>query len=118
MLRHAFSTSPGSNSFSACSNESWQSDWAPNCLLSSDASFNRLAITDTIARVSQTNLRVNPHLDTLPHPQLTYSQFMPGLSAQNIQLNRKVLSELAMTEPFSFKALVDQVLFSESCCQH
>lgn len=34
---------------------------------------------------------------------------MPGLAAQNILLNRKVLSELAMTEPFSFKALVDQV---------
>ncbi|KAF5832438.1 mitochondrial ribosomal protein L20 [Dunaliella salina] len=40
---------------------------------------------------------------------LTYSQFLPGLSAQNIHLNRKVLSELAMTEPFSFKALADQV---------
>lgn len=42
-------------------------------------------------------------------PQLSYSQFIPGLAAQNILLNRKVLSELAMTEPFSFKALADQV---------
>lgn len=41
--------------------------------------------------------------------QLPYSQFIHGLSTQNIQLNRKVLSELAMTEPFSFKALADLV---------
>jgi large subunit ribosomal protein L20 len=34
---------------------------------------------------------------------------MHGLKQSNVQLNRKVLSELAMTEPFSFKALVDQV---------
>jgi large subunit ribosomal protein L20 len=29
----------------------------------------------------------------------------------NVQLNRKVLSELAATEPFSFQALVEQVKF-------
>jgi large subunit ribosomal protein L20 len=40
-----------------------------------------------------------------------YSRFMFGLSQQNVLLNRKVISELAMTEPFSFKALVDQVRF-------
>lgn len=40
-----------------------------------------------------------------------YSRFIPGLQAENIHLNRKVLSELAMNEPFSFKALVDQVKF-------
>ncbi|KAK9691200.1 hypothetical protein RND81_09G182600 [Saponaria officinalis] len=32
---------------------------------------------------------------------------MHGLMKENIQLNRKVLSELAMHEPYSFKALVD-----------
>mmetsp|Transcript_22276 Transcript_22276/g.46285 ORF Transcript_22276/g.46285 Transcript_22276/m.46285 type:complete len:124 (+) Transcript_22276:49-420(+) len=42
---------------------------------------------------------------------MSYSRFMHGLSVQNINLNRKALSELAMTEPFSFKALVDQVRF-------
>lgn len=36
---------------------------------------------------------------------------MHGLSSQNINLNRKVLSELAINEPLSFKALVDQVNF-------
>lgn len=43
--------------------------------------------------------------------QLKYSDFISGLQRQNIILNRKVLSDLAMTEPFSFKALVDQVAF-------
>jgi len=32
---------------------------------------------------------------------------MHGLMKENIQLNRKVLSELSMHEPYSFKALVD-----------
>lgn len=41
--------------------------------------------------------------------QVPYSRFMHGLQQENIQINRKVLSELAMYEPFSFKALVDQV---------
>ena len=43
--------------------------------------------------------------------QVSYSRFMSGLFQHNISLNRKVLSELAMTEPWSFKALVDQVRF-------
>mmetsp|Transcript_22337 Transcript_22337/g.69511 ORF Transcript_22337/g.69511 Transcript_22337/m.69511 type:complete len:120 (-) Transcript_22337:108-467(-) len=38
-----------------------------------------------------------------------YSQFIHGMREENIQINRKVLSELAMHEPRSFKALVDQV---------
>jgi large subunit ribosomal protein L20 len=40
--------------------------------------------------------------------QVPYSRFMHGLQQENIQINRKVLSELAMQEPFSFKALLDQ----------
>lgn len=43
--------------------------------------------------------------------QLSYGAFMHGLQQENVQLNRKVLSELAMNEPYSFKALVDQVKF-------
>lgn len=38
---------------------------------------------------------------------VNYGQFMHGLNQENIQLNRKVLSELAMHEPYSFKTLVD-----------
>lgn len=40
---------------------------------------------------------------------MSYSKLMHGLQQDNIQVNRKVLSELAVQEPFSFKALVDQV---------
>lgn len=43
--------------------------------------------------------------------QVSYSTFMHGLKEENIQVNRKVLSELAMQEPYSFKSLVDQVRF-------
>ncbi|EFN53286.1 hypothetical protein CHLNCDRAFT_25913 [Chlorella variabilis] len=40
-----------------------------------------------------------------------YSELIHGLKQENIQINRKMLSELAMNEPYSFKALVDQVRF-------
>ncbi|KAK3004947.1 hypothetical protein RJ639_019769, partial [Escallonia herrerae] len=39
--------------------------------------------------------------------EVNYGNFMHGLMTENIQLNRKVLSELSMHEPYSFKALVD-----------
>ncbi len=39
---------------------------------------------------------------------LTYSQFMNGLSRAGIEIDRKVLSDLALREPDAFKALVDQ----------
>lgn len=40
---------------------------------------------------------------------LPYSRFIYGLNHSNIQLDRKILSELCKNEPFSFKALVDEV---------
>lgn len=40
---------------------------------------------------------------------MSYSKFMGQLSAKGIDLNRKVLADLAMNEPESFKALVAQV---------
>lgn len=45
-----------------------------------------------------------------PRVQVKYSSLMSGLSSQHINLNRKMLSELAQSEPYSFKALVDQVI--------
>lgn len=41
--------------------------------------------------------------------QVKYSDFISGLQRENIGVNRKMLSELAANEPYSFKALVDQV---------
>ena len=40
---------------------------------------------------------------------LTYSQFINLLSKKEISLDRKVLADLAMNNPESFKALVAQV---------
>jgi large subunit ribosomal protein L20 len=40
---------------------------------------------------------------------MPYGSFIHGLNATGIELNRKMLSQLAMYEPFSFKALVGAV---------
>jgi large subunit ribosomal protein L20 len=40
---------------------------------------------------------------------LTYSVFMNKLSQKGIELDRKVLADLAMNEPESFKKLVESV---------
>jgi large subunit ribosomal protein L20 len=40
---------------------------------------------------------------------LSYSKFMHGLKEQGVELNRKMLSELAIHEPKAFAALVEQV---------
>lgn len=40
---------------------------------------------------------------------MSYSQFMGKLNAKGIELNRKVLADLAMNEPESFKKLVAEV---------
>ena len=40
---------------------------------------------------------------------LSYSQFMGKIKANNIDLNRKVLADLAMNHPEAFKAIVEKV---------
>ncbi|MEQ8667096.1 MAG: 50S ribosomal protein L20 [Rhodospirillales bacterium] len=39
---------------------------------------------------------------------LTYSQLINGLNKAGVEIDRKILSDLAVREPESFKALVDQ----------
>ena len=39
---------------------------------------------------------------------MTYSQFMDGIHKAQIDVDRKVLADLAVREPEAFKALVDQ----------
>ena len=39
---------------------------------------------------------------------MTYGRFINGLSVAGIDVDRKVLSDLAIREPEAFKALVDQ----------
>jgi len=38
---------------------------------------------------------------------LTYSRFINGLSISHVQINRKALSNMAVEDPSSFKALVE-----------
>ncbi|MGC6422476.1 MAG: 50S ribosomal protein L20 [Flavobacteriaceae bacterium] len=40
---------------------------------------------------------------------MSYSQFMGKIKAHNIDLNRKVLADLAMNHPEAFKAIVDKI---------
>ncbi len=40
---------------------------------------------------------------------MSYSQFMGKIHANGIELNRKVLADLAMNNPQAFKAIVDKV---------
>ena len=40
---------------------------------------------------------------------LTYSRFIAGLAQAGIEIDRKVLADLAVHEPEAFKALVEQV---------
>jgi|TARA_X000000950_G_scaffold8382_1_gene9218 large subunit ribosomal protein L20 len=40
---------------------------------------------------------------------MSYSQFMGKIKANKIELNRKVLADLATNNPHAFKAIVDQL---------
>jgi len=40
---------------------------------------------------------------------MSYSQFMGGVHKQGIELNRKVLADLAMNHPEAFEAIVKKV---------
>ena len=40
---------------------------------------------------------------------MSYSQFMGKLKSSGIELNRKVLADLAMNHPAAFKAIVEKV---------
>ena len=40
---------------------------------------------------------------------MSYSQFMGKIKSNNIELNRKVLADLAMNNPQAFKAIIDKI---------
>jgi len=40
---------------------------------------------------------------------LTYSRFIEGLKAANIEADRKILADLAVNDPAAFSAIVEQV---------
>lgn len=41
--------------------------------------------------------------------EMSYSQFMGKIKANNISLNRKVLADLGMNHPEAFKAIVEKI---------
>ena len=43
---------------------------------------------------------------------MSYSQFMGKVKSNNIELNRKVLADLAMNNPEAFKAVVEKIKFT------
>ena len=40
---------------------------------------------------------------------VSYSNFIKGLNRSNMSFNRKILANLAINEPYSFKAIVDEL---------
>ena len=40
---------------------------------------------------------------------MSYSEFIAKLKSKNIDLNRKVLADLAMNNPEAFKAIIDKI---------
>jgi hypothetical protein len=40
---------------------------------------------------------------------VSYSRFIYGLSRSNIVLDRKIMADLAVSEPYSFKSVVEEV---------
>ena len=40
---------------------------------------------------------------------IPYNRFINSLNKSNIELNRKILSEMAKFEPYSFKSVLDEV---------
>ena len=40
---------------------------------------------------------------------LSYSQFIAGLKRSNVEINRKILAEIAVTNPQNFNKLIDSI---------
>ena len=49
------------------------------------------------------------HVTAVREAGLSYSEFMNKLNKSNISLNRKVLADIAMNDPESFKQIVKSV---------
>ena len=52
--------------------------------------------------ITRLNAALKPH-------QISYSRFIAALKSKKISLNRKILSELAINDPQTFKSIVDSV---------
>lgn len=52
--------------------------------------------------------RINAAVREASENQMTYARFMDGMRKAGIELDRKVLADIAVREPEAFKALVKQ----------
>lgn len=52
--------------------------------------------------------RINAAVREASDNQMTYARFMDGMKKAGIELDRKVLADIAVREPEAFKALVQQ----------
>ena len=52
--------------------------------------------------------RINAGVREATNNEMTYARFIDGLIKAGIEVDRKVLSDLAVSEPASFKALVEK----------
>ena len=66
-------------------------------------SFWALLIVGTIALVQLASSRRREEAE------ITYSQFMAGMKKAAIEIDRKVLAELAVNDPAAFGSIVDKV---------
>lgn len=53
------------------------------------------------------NVRINSALRPLGH---TYSKFIGAMKKKNVEVDRKILSDMAQNAPEAFKRLVDKVV--------
>ncbi len=52
--------------------------------------------------ITRINAALTPH-------EISYSQFINGLKKAKIELNRKILADLALSDPDTFKAIVEKL---------
>ena len=68
-----------------------------------EISLDRMELVDTPDTVSYTHLSAACKANGV-----NYSTFMNGLKKANIELNRKMLSEIAIADPAAFTSLVEK----------
>lgn len=68
-------------------------------------------LTATVVTRSATSALCGSSVSTLPARlyDMSYSQLMGALHKNGIEINRKVLADLAVNNPEAFKAIVDRV---------
>ena len=56
------------------------------------------------------NMWISTLSPAIQEHKINYNQFICSLNKSNMVLNRKVLANMAINEPYSFKAIVDEII--------